>query len=47
MWPEDLIIVATFINCNECLNKVYAAAAGPSHDAQASDQHNVAGRDAI
>jgi len=29
---------------DECLDKVYAPAAGPSHDGQASDQPEVAER---
>ena len=45
MWQEDLVSVANFIN--ECLDKVYAPAAGPSHDGRASAQANVAGRDVI
>jgi len=32
---------------NECLDKVYAPAAGRAHDGLASDQPNVAGRDVI
>ena len=42
-WQKDLVSVDRFIN--ECLDKVYAPAAGPSHDGQASDQPDVAGRD--
>ena len=30
---------------NECLNKVFAPAASPSHKGQASDQPNMAGGD--
>ena len=42
IWQEDLVSVAKFIDV--CLDKVYAyaPAAGPSHDGQASDQHDVA-----
>jgi len=43
MWQEDLGNIATFIN--ECLDKVYAPAAGLSHDDRASDQPEVADKD--
>ena len=43
MSHEDPVSVAKFIN--ECQDKVYAPAAGPTHDVQASDQPNVAARD--
>jgi len=42
MSQEDLVGVAKFINV--CLDKAYVPAAGPSHDRQASDQPDVAGR---
>ena len=45
MWQEDIVSVAEFIN--KCLDKVYASAAGPAQDDQASDQPDVAGRDVI
>ena len=45
MWQEDSVSVAKFMN--GCLDKVYAPAAGPSHDGQASDQPDVARRDVI
>ena len=35
-------LVCRFVN--ECLNRGYNAAAGPSHDGQAPDQPDVAGR---
>jgi len=31
----------------KCRDKVYAPAAGTSHDGRASDQHEMAGRDVI
>ena len=40
---DGSIVVAKFVG--EHLNKTYDAAAGPSHDGQAPDQPNVAGRD--
>ena len=43
VWQEDLGKVAKLIS--ECLDKFYAAAAGLSHDGQASDQPEVADRD--
>ena len=43
MWQDDLVGLAKFVN--DCLNKAYNAAAGPSPDGQASDEPDVAGRD--
>ena len=40
MWQEDLVSVANQTRSS-------APAAGPSHDGQASDQPNVAGRDVM
>jgi len=45
MWQEDLVSVAKLINV--CLDKAYVPAAGPSHDRQASDQPDVAGKDVL
>jgi len=45
MWQEGLSSVAEFIS--ECLDKVYAPAAGPYDDGQASNEPDVAGRDVI
>ncbi len=50
-WPRPRCMCRTGSNAaafmNECLDKVYAPAAGRSHDGLASDQPNVAGRDVI
>lgn len=43
MWQDDLVGVAKF--ANDCLYNARNAAAGPSHDGQASDHLDVAGRD--
>lgn len=43
MWQEDLVSDAEFIN--ECLEKIYAPAAGPYYDGRAFDQPDMAGRD--
>ena len=43
LWQDDLVGVANFVN--DCLNKACNAVSGPSHDGQASDQLDVAGRD--
>jgi len=45
VWQEDPISVAELIN--ECLDKVYALAPGPSHGGQASDRPDVAASDVI
>lgn len=43
MWQEDLGSVAEFIS--ELLDEVFAPAAGLSHDGQAADKPDMAGKD--
>ena len=45
VWQQDLVSGAEFIP--ECLDKICAPVAGPSHDGQAPDQPNLAVKDVI